>query len=259
MNDLAKKYGASALPAVNLIPREIAEKRKMKAAQFTALMAVLIALGAVVVLYVVALGAKGLADNQLADSREAQDLAVEARDSKSDIYGAYRAQEFEEYALAQIGFGQVDYTQLSTAVLATSNGDTSFDALQFGLPTAFGYPTLNEDPVSGGGVGTMTFTARATSNQEVTDLLTRIEQIPGIARVDAVVEQFATDPDGDVYWQAEGTAIVTGLRIDPRLMPVGGVSGLDMAAFVATQGDSASEAQPEPTTSSTATSEGSDS
>ncbi|GMA37705.1 hypothetical protein GCM10025876_39090 [Demequina litorisediminis] len=58
MNPVDKKIGAPALPAVNLIPQEIAEATKMRAVKMTALFAVLIAVGVMVGAYVLALGAK---------------------------------------------------------------------------------------------------------------------------------------------------------------------------------------------------------
>jgi hypothetical protein len=83
MIEAAKKVGAPGLPQVNLLPTEFAEKRAMRAVQITALVAVLISVGVVVVGFVLMLGAKTLADNDRDNALAEQTLAIEERDAKA--------------------------------------------------------------------------------------------------------------------------------------------------------------------------------
>lgn len=247
MNDFAKKIGAPALPSVNLIPKDIAEKRAMRAVQFTALMAVVIAVGVVVVGYLGALGAKGLAERELTSARSGQEAAITQRDGMSDVYYAYVDREIEEYTLAQIGFGHVNYEQLATAILATANEDINFDDLRFQLPSAFGYAGVISDPVFGGGVGSFEFQVRTDSAEAATEFLARMEQVPGVANVYGTVEAFFEDGDSGAYWQVSGQAVITELWLADQLLPEGAISGIE-GIDIFRVGDEAQTAPvPEPT------------
>ena len=246
MNAIAKKVGATGLPAVNLVPRDIAEKRKMRAVQFTALLAVLIAVGVVAAVYVIALGTKGLADNSLADARAQQAQAIAERDAKAPTYVAFVEQEREEFTLAQIGYGEINYADLETAILSMADDETSFDSLQISGPSAAGFGSISTDPVFGGGVGSFQFTARALSIEGATALLQRIETIPGVAHVEATSEQYSVE-GADEYWSVGGAGIITDLRLTQRLIPVGGVTGVSgVTVGGALGGDTAVVPEPEP-------------
>ena len=76
MSEISKKFGAPALPSVNLIPSEIAERTKMRMVRITALVAVLIAIGVVLAAYVITLGATQVAKSGLDDAIENLALCV---------------------------------------------------------------------------------------------------------------------------------------------------------------------------------------
>ncbi|MFW2514317.1 hypothetical protein ACNI3K_11115 [Demequina sp. SO4-13] len=244
MNETAKKVGSPGLPQVNLLPREFAEKRQMRAVQFTALFAVLIAIALIVAGYVLALGAKQMAQNDLEDTRREQTLALEDRDSKVSVYSEYVLREQQEYALAQVAVGEMDYEQLAAAVLATHNNETSFDSITINGPSALGMGSTQEG-FYGGGVGALNFVARAESYADATALIARLEEVPGIAKVRGSIEQYSAD--GAVsFWQLEGEGLVTDLRLTGRLVPSDGITGVDAFSVAA---DSAAEEEPNTTPS----------
>lgn len=235
MNELTKKYGAPALPSVNLLPRDIAEKRKLRAVQLLALMMILIAVGVVVVGYVLALGAKQLANGDRDDALASQTAAISERDAKAPVYDAYRSREVQEYTLAQIGIGEMDYNDLSAAVFDAVDDNTSLASVVFVGPNAQGFAGLPEDPVSGGGVGHIEFDGRATSPQEADALATRLEAIPGIANVTISTTAYSTDGP-NTFVTMNGTAVVTDLRLTSRLLPQDGVTAIDPSSIPADGG-----------------------
>ncbi|WP_062133645.1 hypothetical protein [Demequina aestuarii] len=230
MNETAKRVGAPGLPQVNLVPKEFAEKRAMRAVQVTALFVVLIALGVVVLGYVLALGAKQLAQNDLDDARTAQTEAIAARDAKADVHAAYVQQEIEEFTLAQIGYGEVLYSSFASTVLSTANDSSNFDVLTFSGPSALGLQSLSGDPIFGGGIGSVEFTARTDSYEEATALIGRLEEAPGLAQVRGVAEVYEA-AGGNAYWRVEGNAVVTATPLTMRLVPVDGLTGIDPTLF----------------------------
>lgn len=242
MNDIAKKVGAPGLPQVNLIPKELAEKRAMRAVQVTALFAVLIAVGLIVVGYVLALGAKTLAQNELEDARSEQSQALEARDAKVTVYDNALVREQQEYTLAQIGYGEVDYSQLSASVLATANADSSFDEVHFLGPSALGLGSVQEG-FYGGGVGSVEFVARTSSSEEATALIARLEAVPGIAKARGTAEEYVDD-GGSTYWGVTGSALITDVRLTGRILPEEGITGIEPAVIAG--GETAAIPTPEP-------------
>ncbi|MFW7415190.1 hypothetical protein [Demequina sp. SO4-18] len=252
MNELAKRVGSPGLPQVNLLPREFAEKRQMRAVQVAALLAVLIAIGVIVAGYVLALGAKSMAQNDLESARGDQQVALAERDGKVAVHTNTLMREEQEYTLAQIGFGEIDYGQLSAAVLSTANTEASFDSIQFLGPSALGLGSPQEG-FYGGGVGALTFEARTTSYADATDLIARIESVPGIAKARGTAEQYADD-GGATYWGVSGSALITELRLTGRLVPEEGITGLDPTRIAGAGGEPVEPTPtPEPTPAATST------
>jgi arginine exporter protein ArgO len=232
---LRAKYGSAHFPSVNLIPKEIAEKKALRRVQFVAVVAILIAVGVVALGYFGALATKQIAQNNVDDALEAQTAAVSERDAKVGVYDNYRRIETEEYGLTQVGFGEIDYAQLTTAIVGTANDETSFDAVQILGPNGAGFGAGTADPVFGvGGVGSIGFTARATSAEEATALIARMEAVPGIAKVTAVTEAYFSE-DGNDYWQVEGTAGLSTVRLTMRLVPQDGIAGINVSETVRLQ------------------------
>ncbi|GIG54620.1 hypothetical protein [Demequina activiva] len=231
MNELAKRIGASPLPAVNLIPKDIAEKRALRAVQVTALFAVLIAIGVVAVAWFLAWGARGLAQDNVDDAVAAEAEAIAERDAKVVVYEAYREREEQEFGLAQVGYGEIAYSALSSSILATADEDTSFDSVAFFGPSAQGLGNVIVDPVVGGGVGTVEFISRALSLEDANAHLERIEALPGIANVSATTEAYGTD-GADVFWLVTGRAVLTEGVLTGRLVPEDSVTGISVGEVI---------------------------
>src|SRR6187431_2806327 len=126
MNPVAQKYGAFTLAGVNLVPKDIAERRKVRAVRFAATVAVLIALGVVVVLYLGALGAKAAANNDLNNTLADQADAIAARYAKATVYTDMVTREQQVYALSQAGYGEIDYAAYTSALMSAANGKATF-------------------------------------------------------------------------------------------------------------------------------------
>jgi hypothetical protein len=246
MNETSKKYGAAVLPSVNLVPKELSERRAMRAVQVTAWIVLLIAVGVVVAGFVLGLGAKALAESAVNESVDAQAAAVEERDALAPVYHAYRQREVEEFAIAQATYAEIDYTALGTAVLATANAESTFIELAFEGPNAVTLNTTNEYAARGV-VGTLIFSARATSLEEATAFIARLEQVPGLVDVAGVSERFNTD-GADAYWQIEGIGSITLDWLTLRLLPEDSVTGVD-ALRGATEAKTGEEVEPEPSAS----------
>lgn len=247
MNDRLRKLGAPALPGVNLLPKDYAEKRKMRAVQVTALFAVLIALGVMVLGYFAAVGAKQLAVGELDDKRRDQALALESRDAKAHVYTDYLQQEQQEFTLAQVGYGEVLYSQFAPGVLAQADDETNFESLEFFGPSALGLGGVTTDPVFGGGVGTVQFAARTDTLEAANGLISRLELVPGLARVWGQTEQYTSDTD-TVYYLVEGSAVITPRALTLRLMP-DGLTEIDPTLFADPNYAPEDELEPETATS----------
>lgn len=234
MNPVAQKYGAAILAGVDLLPSEIAERKTMRSVRSLAVLMVVIAVGVVIAMFALFFGLRTAAQAGLDDALIAQDAAVAERDGKAGVYDDVRTREAEEYTLAQVGFGEMDYAQLTAAVQSTVDKDTSFDLIEVFGPSAAGLGGGSQDTVFRGGVGTMTFLARATSLETATALIARMEELPGIGHVRATTEAYATD-EGVVYLEVKGAAIITDLRLTGRLVPQEGIAGVDALTIIAEQ------------------------
>ncbi|MDN4486705.1 hypothetical protein QQX10_00825 [Demequina sp. SYSU T00039] len=234
MNPTAQKYGASVLAGVNLIPADIAERKKMRAVRTTAVIVVLIAVGAVVVAFLLALAARGVAQLDLDNASRDQEAAIAERDGKAQVYTDALQREREEYTLAQIGFGEIDYAQLTAQIQATRSDTASFDSILVHGPTADTLGAGPRDDLYGGAVGTFEFEARAESQASASALLRRLEAIPGIADVRGVTEAFATEGGVD-YWEVSGTGSITAKWLTLRLVPEDGFAGVDAVTVVEAQ------------------------
>ncbi|MDN4489391.1 hypothetical protein QQX13_00940 [Demequina sp. SYSU T00068] len=260
MNPAAQKYGAPTLAGVNLIPADIAERKKMRAVRTTAIFVVLIAVGAVVVAFLLALAARGVAQLDLDNASNDQEVAIAERDGKAQVYTDALQREREEYTLAQIGFGEIDYAQLTAQIQSTRSDTASFDSIYYHGPTADSLGSGPRDDIYGASVGTFEFVARAESQNSASALLRRLEELPGIANVRGVAESFATDDAVD-YWEVSGTGSITAKWLTLRLVPQEGFSGVDAVTVVESQesqeGTSleAPSATPEPSVSPSAAEE----
>ncbi len=247
MNPLADKYGAAQLASVNLVPQEIAERKKMRAVQLLAVVVVLIALGLVVIGYLGALGAKELARSDLQDAFNAQVDAFDARDERLPVFGAYVQREVSEYTMAQVGWGEIDMAQFVVAIANQASGkQSSFTTIMVVPPSALGASAEGQDPVFGNGVGVIRFSATASSAEEATKLIKRIEAVAGVASVRAVSEEASTNGE-DPLWNVEGTALITPSALTMRLVPADSLTGLTGEAILRTlQGLPEPSASPSP-------------
>lgn len=252
MSERLKKMGVPVLPSVNLLPKDIAEKRKMRAVQFTALLAVLIAIAVVVVGYVIGLGAKQLAQNDLNEKRDLQTAAIAERDAKASVYDDYLTQEREEFTLAQIGYGEILYSQYAPGILTQADEQTSFETLKFLGPSALGLGGVSDDPVFGGGIGTVAFEVRAESVEAATAIIARLETVPGLARVWGHTEVYESE-GGEPYWFVEGSALITPTPLTLRLVPQDGLTGIDPTLFANPDYDPEADQEPLPQVSPDAT------
>lgn len=266
MNPVAVKYGAPALPQVNLIPPDINDKRAMRAVQTASGLAIVAALVVVGLLAASAFAAKSLAKNDLDQALSRQDQAVAARDAKVAVYQGYVAQENQELTLYQVGWSDMDYSGLLASILAQDNDQTSFEQLEVFPPSASGPGGGTLDPLFGGGIGTVTFTAYAQSYDDALALIDRLESIPGIAKIYAQTQSYVSESP-IVVWQVQGSGIITPLVLTHRLYPEGGIVSSDLIDSAVTQmqqgGDSAAAttapaagATTAPSASATAGSEG---
>jgi hypothetical protein len=140
----------------------------------------------------------------------------------------------QEYALAQIGVGEIDYEQLTAAVLATSNDATSFDNVGFSGPSALGVGSSQEG-FYGGGVGAITFIARAETFEDASALVERLNAVPGLAKVRASIENYVAD-GAESFWQVQGEGLVTEVRLTGRLLPIDGITGVDALSIASSSG-----------------------
>jgi hypothetical protein len=235
VNPVATKYGAAPLASVNLVPKDVQDRRKLRAVQFTAGLAVLLAIGAVVLGFLVALGAQAAANSSLADAVARQDAAIAERDAKAPVYDAYVSREEQEFALSQAGFGEINMSQYVMAIGNTAaDGKTNFVEIKVHGPSALGFGGSEPDALFGTGVGTIEFTARSVSAIEASRFIARLEAVPGVASVKAVTEEYF-DEGGTVYWEIRGTALVTQNVLTMRIIPTETVTGLDALTLVRTQ------------------------
>ncbi|WP_062295575.1 hypothetical protein [Demequina maris] len=254
MNATAQKYGAPPLAGVNLIPVEIAERKKMRAVITAAVMAVIVAAALVAVAFGAALVAKIAVEADRDTAAQDEATALVERDAKTQVYYDVLAREQEEFTLAQIGYGEIDQADLAASIQQTANDDTSFEVIHVVGPNAQGIVEAGGDgDVYGTGIGTVEFTARATTLETATALLRRLENVPGLANVRGATESIGSDGAGN-YWQIEGTAVLTDLLLTNRLIPTEGIS--DVAGVLAPIVEPDAEASASPSPEPTATEEG---
>ncbi|NTV38342.1 MAG: hypothetical protein HGA51_00055 [Demequinaceae bacterium] len=174
------------------------------------------------VLFVGAYAAKTVAQGNLEDSFKDEQAALEARDAKVSVYDQYVAEETRELTLVQIGWAEIDYAALEASVMAQANADASFTALNFYGPSADGAGGGAIDPLWGGGVGRMDFTAQTRTYAEAIALVGRLEALPGIAKVVATEQVYESEAP-TVTWEVKGTGVITSTALTRRLLPVDGV------------------------------------
>jgi hypothetical protein len=222
VNPIAQKYGAAPLPQVNLVPREIGDRRKMRAIQTFAALAVAAFVVLIAIVFVGAYAARSVAEGALEDAFKDEQAAIEARDAKRGVYDDYIAQETRELTLLQVGWAEIDYSALSTSILATEDADTAFTELEFFGPSADGIGGGETHPLWGGGVGRFDFVAQTRTYAQAIALVDRIEAVPGVAKVVATQQVYEAEPP-TVTWQVTGTGILTPLALTNRLVPVDGI------------------------------------
>lgn len=222
MNPVAQKFGAPALPQVNLVPKEFHEKRTMRVVQTFAGLAVAGVIALIAVVYVGTWIAHSVAQDNLNDALADEDVAVLDRDSRKTVYDAYVAQERSELTLAQIGWAEVDYANLLTATIAQDNPEISFKRLEFVLPNAAGGASTQPVDLWDGGVGTVHFEMYARTYEEGLKGIATLEAVPGIANAYGMVQKY--DEQGAVVlWKVSGSAEITELFLTNRLTPVDGL------------------------------------
>ncbi|WP_291378280.1 hypothetical protein [Demequina sp.] len=263
MNQTALKYGAPALASVNLVPKEIAERKTMRAVRLVAIVALLVTLGVVALGYLTALGVKAVAQRELDDAATEQYSTLVKRDKMVPVYFDYVEREQQELALAQAGWAEVSYSDLAFAFANTATGATSsFESISLTGPNAVGVPGPSGDLLVGNGVGLVMFEARASSPAQASELIARMEAVPGIAGVRASSESF-TGVSGEIYWRISGTAVITETALTNRFLTEDVLGGLDVLSLVtipsAAELEAAEDAQaeePSPSTEPSAEGEG---
>lgn len=244
MNPLAQKYGAPSLPQVNLVPKDINDKRTMRVVQTLAGLGVLAMVVLVAIVYLGALAAKSIASGNLDDAFVAEDTALDVRDAKLSVFQEYQSREKEEISLIRVGWADTDYSALVTSILAQDTDQTSFQDLKVYGPSAEGFGGPGVDPLFGGGVGSFDFTAHARSYDEATALIARLEAVPGIAKVHATAEELTSAPPG-ALWMITGTGAITSQALTHRLEPQGGiVPELPIAELIAVAAGGVPDAAP---------------
>lgn len=252
MNPIAHKYGAPQLPQVNLVPKDIGERRAMRAVQTFAALAVVAAIVLLALAFVGAYAAKSVAEGDLKDAFASEQEALAQRDAKRSVYDQFAAEETRELTLLQIGWAEIDYSALATSLLAQVDKDSAFTELQFYGPSADGIGGGDVDPLWGGGVGRFEFKAQTRSYEQAIALVARIEAVPGVANVVAT-EQVYESQAPTVTWEVTGTGVITPLALTRRLIPVDGV--IDPASIdliLSGVGASTTVPSPEPTEEATA-------
>ncbi|WP_152659418.1 hypothetical protein [Demequina salsinemoris] len=198
----------------------------MRAVITTAVFTVLIALGVVVALWLLALGWKAAASSSRDSAAEEELVAVAERDAKSQVYYDVVERESEEFTLAQIAYGEIDQAQFTAVIQSVANDETSFDTIAILGPNAVGLGgEESEGGIYGSGIGLVTFTARATSLDEATALIDRLDAVPGLANVRYDTEAYQLD-GADAYYGVTGKATLTGTLLTHRLIPESTLSDL---------------------------------
>lgn len=261
MNETALKYGAAPFASVNLVPKEIAERKKMRAVRMVAIVALLATVALVVLGYLSALGMKAVAQRDLNDAAKQQYSAIETRDKNVPVYLSYVQREQQELALSQAGWAEIEYSNLTSAVANTANSkDANFDSLSFVGPSALGVPGPSGDLLFGNGVGLVTFEAYAKSPTAASDLIARIEAVPGVGAVRANSEAYGGVLE-ETYWKVSGSAVITTNALTNRFLADNELTGIDVLSLViipdAPSGDEdATPPSQEPTPSAEPTTEG---
>jgi hypothetical protein len=224
VNPLAQKYGAPSLPQVNLVPKDINDKRTMRVVQTFAGLGVLAMVVLVAIVYVAALAATSVAQGNLDDAFAKEDAALIERDEMISVYYSYQLRETQELSLYQVGWADTDYAALVTSILAQDSDQTSFESLEIFGPSAVGVGGPGQDPLFSGGVGSFSFTAHARSYDEATALIARLEAVPGVAKVHASTQALESVPPG-ALWKVSGTGIMSSIVLTHRLDPQEGILG----------------------------------
>ncbi|MCB2411672.1 hypothetical protein LGT39_02270 [Demequina sp. TTPB684] len=222
MNPIAQKYGAASLPQVNLVPREIGDRRKMRAVQTFAALAVAAFVALMAIVFVGAYAARSVAEGALDDAFSDEEAALAERDAKRGVYDDYIAQETREMTLLQVGWAEIDYSALATSLLATQDAETSFAELHFYGPSADGIGGGDVAPLWGGGVGRFDFIAQTRTQAQAIALIDRLEAVPGVAKV-IQVEQIYEAEAPTQTWKVTGTGVITRTALTGRLIPVNGI------------------------------------
>ncbi|WP_062073081.1 hypothetical protein [Demequina sediminicola] len=251
MSNLDKKIGAPALPSVNLIPKEIAEATKMRTIKVTALFAVLVAVGVMVAVYVLALGATQLAKSSLNDAVSEETDVINTRDQQVTVYEDYVSQEEDAWTLGQIGYGETKLSALTFGIANALGDNDRLLSLSFYGPTAEGFDQRNLTATTSFGVGSIAATVNSESYEAATEAIAAIEAVAGVTDVVGTVESYAT-ASGVVVWETEITATVTenaltGRFIDPESTI--GVDPSDVLSDVEVEAEPEDEPSPEPSAS----------
>lgn len=222
MNPIVTKYGASPLPQVNLVPKNINDKRTMRLVKTIAGIAALAAVVLVALVFFGAYAAKTVSQNALRDALNDEDQAVAARDAKVDVYYDYVTQETQEFTLFQIGWPEIDNSRLLTSILAQDTDEVSFESVHIYGPNATVRGGPEVDPIFGGGVGSFDFVAHARTYEDALALMDRLEEVPGIAKVQLQSQDYLGDVN-NLSWEVTGRGVLTSLLLTHRLEPEDGI------------------------------------
>lgn len=257
MNPIVAKYGAAPLPQVNLVPKNINDKRTMRLVKTVATMAALGAVALVVLVFLAAYATKTVSQNALRDALDAEDEAVAARDAKVDVYYDYVTQETQEFTLFQIGWPEIDNSRLLTSILAQDTEEVSFESVHIYGPNATTLGGPEVDPLFGGGVGSFDFVVHARTYEDALVLMDRLEQVPGIAKVELQSQRYLGDIS-NLSWEVTGRGVLTSLLLTHRLDPEDGIVDPQVveALLGGGTGPAGDASSPSPTPTATTESEG---
>lgn len=248
MNPVDKKFGGPSLPSVNLIPQEIAEKTKLRAARVAALAAVLIAVGVVAAGFLLALGGKQLAKSDLDDALAAQSTALSDRDAMRETYDALETYESYAWTLAQFGYGDIDLANLLYNLLETDDDTTAIVGVEYVGPSHEGVPATGPSDALVEGAGYFQFRAQTESYEDATALAQRVEDVPGLEQVTILAESYNT-PDGPVVWEVLGTVGIVDSALTGRFLFEDGLVKVDTDAVFAEEEPATPEPSPTPSPS----------
>ena len=176
---------APALPSVNLLPPEIAERRQFRRVQLCLGGGLVATVGVVALLQLSALGATADAEREL-QSATAQGAALRTEATAfAEVEGVYARADAARALLAQAMSDEVRFSGLLDALSVTLPDDVWLKSITFTQATPAATAAAGTP-----GIGTVSFTGVALSHDDVAAWLESLSRQPGYA--DAYLSEATT-------------------------------------------------------------------